>query len=275
MRGCAPCGSSPARGRSSPAPRAGSAAPCAWRWHRAGRASGWWLAARSELEELVAQLPRARPARTWPWPPTSPSASQVAARDRPLRQAGRRARPGRRQRRSRPLRPVRRHRHRAGRGDGAGQRPRHDLHGRRGAPAHARPGPRPCRDPLLGGRAARLSVGRRLRRHQGSRPRLRRGAAARALGHRGLGHHRLPRRGRDGPSRSRAQSAPGLAGERAASCRRRRWPRRSSRPWRRTRRAVYMPAPGAAARAERRSPRGSPTLCSVASAGATAAPRRD
>ena len=54
----------------------------------------------------------------------------------------------------------------------------HHLHGRRGAPPHARPGPRPPGDPVLGSRDSRLPLGRRLRRHQGSRPRLRRGAAA-------------------------------------------------------------------------------------------------
>ena len=69
-------------------------------------------------------------------------------------------------------------------------------------PADARPGPRPLVVVLARAPgSAPFPWGGRLRRHEGLRPGLRRGAPPRALGHGRLAHHRLPRRGRDRPAR--------------------------------------------------------------------------
>ncbi len=99
---------------------------------------------------------------------------------------------------------------------------------------HARPRPRPRRRRLVGRRPPGVSVGGGLRRDQGRRPRLRRGAAPRAVGDRSLGDDRLPGRGRERPALPPARQAPRLAPRREHDPLRAASPTRSSRPSRTT-----------------------------------------
>ena len=62
-----------------------------------------------------------------------------------------------------------------------------------------------------------------VRRHEGVRPRLRRGASPRALRHRRLGDDRLPRRGRDRPARTRARRGCPTGAATTRRCRPSRW----------------------------------------------------
>ena len=110
-----------------------------------------------------------------------------------------------------------------------------------------------------GAGAARLPLGRRLRRDQGGQQGLRRGAPPRALRDRRLGHHRLPGRGQDlAPRRGRAaprlaqlrRRDPARAGRRGDDRGDRERPPRGPRP-----------ASGPAARAQRRRPRPRSTGC--------------
>ena len=199
-----PCGSSPARRRSSPAPRAGSAARCARRSPPAGRPSGLLARGRERLEELAAQLPgdggscarrrrhRARRDRSGR---SSASSKRAGGLDLLVANAG-----------IAHYGPFADAELEQAEEMVARQRARHALHGRRRASAHARPRPRAHRGRLLGRGPPRLSLGApstaaRRRSTAASPRRFATSSPAPASG-----DDRLPGRGRDRPPRPRARA---------------------------------------------------------------------